>query len=272
MLKIKKTDQKIVLDGQLNESVWEMADVADNFSMILPLDDQKAKQFSEIRMTYDDDNLYIAVIFFNNTVKGDYVVESYNRDFSFGKNDNFIVAMDPFNNMSTGFAFGLNTYGAQWDGTLFNGRNVDLNWDTKWYSEVSFDEEKWTAEIAIPFKSIRYKDDLTQWGISFSRLDLKANEKSGWTPVPRQFPSITMAYSGVLDWDTPPPDQGANISFIPYLSGEIESPQTGIKKSQLNAGADVKLNLTSSLNLDITLNPDFSQAEVDQQVTNLDRF
>ncbi len=272
VLKIKKTDQKIVLDGQLNENVWEMADVADNFSMILPLDDQKAKQFSEIRMTYDDDNLYISVIFFNNNVKGDYVVESYNRDFSFGKNDNFIVAMDPFNNMSTGFAFGLNTYGAQWDGTLFNGRNVDLNWDTKWYSEVSFDEEKWTAEIAIPFKSIRYKDDLTQWGISFSRLDLKANEKSGWTPVPRQFPSITMAYSGVLDWDTPPPDQGANISFIPYLSGEIESPQTGIKKSQLNAGADVKLNLTSSLNLDITLNPDFSQAEVDQQVTNLDRF
>jgi hypothetical protein len=272
VLKIKKTDEKIILDGQLNERLWEKADVADNFSMILPLDDQKAKQFSEIRMTYDDDNLYIAVIFFNNTVKGDYVVESYNRDFSFGKNDNFIVAIDPFNNMSTGFAFGLNTYGAQWDSTLFNGRSVDLNWDTKWYSEVSFDAEKWTAEIAIPFKSIRYKDDLTQWGISFSRLDLKANEKSGWTPVPRQFPSITMAYSGVLDWDAPPPDQGANISFIPYLSGEIESPQKGINNSQLNAGADVKLNLTSSLNLDITLNPDFSQAEIDQQVTNLDRF
>jgi hypothetical protein len=200
------------------------------------------------------------------------VVESYKRDFSFGKNDNFLVAIDPFNNMTTGFAFGLNAYGAQWDGTMYDGRSVDLNWDTKWYSEVAFDEKKWTAEIAIPFKSIRYNDNLEQWGISFSRLDLKASEKSGWTPVPRQFPSITMAYSGVLEWDNPPPTQGSNISFIPYLSGEMDSPQKGTTNQEINAGADVKFNLTSSLNLDITLNPDFSQAEVDQQVTNLDRF
>jgi hypothetical protein len=223
-------------------------------------------------MAYDDKNIYLAVIFFNNTIKGDYVVESYKRDFSFGKNDNFLVAIDPFNNMTTGFAFGLNAYGAQWDGTMYDGRSVDLNWDTKWYSEVAFDEKKWTAEIVIPFKSIRYNYNLEQWGISFSRLDLKASEKSGWTPVPRQFPSITMAYSGVLEWDKPPPTQGSNISFIPYLSGEMDSPQKGTTNQELNAGADVKFNLTSSLNLDITLNPDFSQAEVDQQVTNLDRF
>lgn len=272
VLKIGKTSEEIVLDGQLNESIWETADLAKNFSMILPQDDRKATQFSEVRMAYDDKNIYLAVIFFNNTVKGDYVVESYKRDFSFGKNDNFLVAIDPFNNMTTGFAFGLNTYGAQWDGTMYDGRSVDLNWDTKWYSEVAFDEEKWTAEIAIPFKSIRYNDDLNQWGISFSRLDLKASEKSGWTPVPRQFPSITMAYSGILEWDNPPPSQGSNISFIPYLSGEIDSPQKGTTNQDLYAGADVKFNLTSSLNLDITLNPDFSQAEVDQQVTNVDRF
>ena len=272
VLKIGKTSEKIILDGELNESIWEIADVAENFSMILPQDDRKATQFSEVRMAYDDKNIYLAVIFFNNTIKGDYVVESYKRDFSFGKNDNFLVAIDPFNNMTTGFAFGLNAYGAQWDGTMYDGRSVDLNWDTKWYSEVAFDEKKWTAEIAIPFKSIRYNYNLEQWGISFSRLDLKASEKSGWTPVPRQFPSITMAYSGVLEWDNPPPTQGSNISFIPYLSGEMDSPQKGTTNQELNAGADVKFNLTSSLNLDITLNPDFSQAEVDQQVTNLDRF
>lgn len=272
VLRIDKTHEQVVLDGLLNESVWETADVADHFAMILPQDDTAATQFSEVRMTYDQKNIYIAVIFFNNNVKGDYVVESYKRDFSFGKNDNFLVAIDPFNNMNTGFAFGLNAYGAQWDGTMFNGRSVDLNWDTKWYSEVSFNEDRWIAEIAIPFKSIRYKDNLSEWGISFSRLDLKASEKSGWTPVPRQFPSITMAYSGVLKWDAPPPTQGSNVSVIPYFSGEIDSPRQNVSDYKFNAGADVKLNLTSSLNLDITLNPDFSQAEVDQQVTNLDRF
>ena len=140
VLKIGKISEKIILDGELSESIWETADVADNFSMILPHDDRAATQFSEARMTYDDKNIYLAVIFYNNTVKGDYVVESYKRDFSFGKNDNFIVAIDPFNNMNTGFAFGLNAYGAQWDGTMFNGRSVDLYWDTKWYSQVSFDD------------------------------------------------------------------------------------------------------------------------------------
>ena len=185
VLKIGKISKEILLDGRLDESIWELADVARNFSMILPQDDRKATQISEVRMAYDDKNIYLAVIFFNNTIKGDYVVESYKRDFSFGKNDNFLVAIDPFNNMTTGFAFGLNAYGAQWDGTMYDGRSVDLNWDTKWYSEVAFDEKKWTAEIAIPLKSIRYNYNLEQWGISFSRLDLKASEKSGWTPVPR---------------------------------------------------------------------------------------
>ena len=141
ILNIVKTTEEIILDGQLNEKVWEIADVADNFSMILPHDDRSATQASEVRMTYDNKNIYVSVIFFNNTIRGDYVVESYKRDFSFGKNDNFLVALDPFNNMNTGFAFGLNAYGAQWDGTMYNGRSVDLNWDTKWYSQVSFDDE-----------------------------------------------------------------------------------------------------------------------------------
>ena len=272
VLKIGKISEEIVLDGRLEESIWETADVAENFSMILPQDDRKATQFSEVRMAYDDKNIYLAVIFFNNTIKGDYVVESYKRDFSFGKNDNFLVAIDPFNNMTTGFAFGLNAYGAQWDGTMYDGRSRDLNRDTAWYSELAFDEKKWPAEMAIPLNSIRYNDNLEQWGVSFSRLDLKASEKSGWTPVPRQFPSITMAYSGVLEWDNPPPRQGSNISFIPYLSGEMDSPQKGTTNQELNAGADVKFNLTSSLNLAITLNPAFSQAEVDPQVPHLDRF
>mgnify|MGYP003985344553 CR=1 FL=1 len=101
VLKIGKISEEIVLDGHLDESIWELADVAENFSMILPQDDRKATQFSEVRMAYDDKNIYLAVIFFNNTIKGDYVVESYKRDFSFSKNDNFLVAIDPFNNMTT---------------------------------------------------------------------------------------------------------------------------------------------------------------------------
>ena len=271
-LPIQKTNEKIKIDGVLDEITWKNTALADDFFMITPIDTGKATQFSEARMSFDEENLYISIIFFNTNTQGEYVVESLKRDFSFGKNDNFLVAIDPFNNQNTGFVFGLNSYGAQWDGTIFNGRNVDLNWDTKWYSAVQFDEEKWVCEIAIPFKSIRYNEDISEWGINFSRLDLKASEKSSWAPVPRQFPSVTLAYTGALVWETPPPKQSSNISLIPYLSNNLSSKNKSTPNNDFKVGGDLKYSLTSALNLDVTINPDFSQSEVDQQVTNLDRF
>ena len=271
-LPIQKTNEKIKIDGVLDEITWKNTALADDFFMITPIDTEKATQFSEARMSFDEENLYISIIFFNTSTQGEYVVESLKRDFSFGKNDNFLVAIDPFNNQNTGFVFGLNSYGAQWDGTIFNGRNVDLNWDTKWYSAVQLDEEKWRCEIAIPFKSIRYNEDISEWGINFSRLDLKASEKSSWAPVPRQFPSITLAYTGSLVWKTPPPKQSRNISLIPYLSNNLSSKNKATPNNDFKVGGDLKYSLTSALNLDVTINPDFSQSEVDQQVTNLDRF
>ena len=271
-LPIQKTNEKIKIDGVLDEITWKNTALADDFFMITPIDTGKATQFSEARMSFDEENLYISIIFFNTSTQGEYVVESLKRDFSFGKNDNFLVAIDPFNNQNTGFVFGLNSYGAQWDGTIFNGRNVDLNWDTKWYSAVQLDEERWVCEIAIPFKSIRYNEDISEWGINFSRLDLKASEKSSWAPVPRQFPSITLAYTGSLVWKTPPPKQSRNISLIPYLSNNLSSKNKATPNNDFKVGGDLKYSLTSALNLDVTINPDFSQSEVDQQVTNLDRF
>jgi hypothetical protein len=95
-LHIARTDQPIEIDGLLNEPVWEQCDVAENFHMIQPVDTALANQFSEIRMTYDDKNLYLSLIFFNNSVQGNYIIESLRRDFSFNKNDNFLLAMDPF--------------------------------------------------------------------------------------------------------------------------------------------------------------------------------
>jgi len=271
-LPIIKTEEKIKIDGVLDEKTWKEVTVGKDFFMITPLDTGKATQFSEARVSFDDEFLYIGIIFFNNSIKGDYVVESLKRDFSFGKNDNFLVAIDPFNNQSTGFAFGLNAYGAQWDGTMYDGRSVDLNWDTKWYSEVKFNEEKWVCEIAIPFKSIRYDETILEWGINFSRLDLKASEKSSWAPVPRQFPSVSLAYAGALIWKSAPPKQANNISLIPYSANNLSKVNVNPQNNNLKIGGDLKFNLTSALNLDLTVNPDFSQAEVDQQVTNLDRF
>ena len=269
-LHIKRATSPIEIDGVADDPAWQDTDLADDFFMVLPMDGRKANEKSEIRMAYDDKHIYLVATFFNAT-KGKNFVESLRRDFSFGKNDNFLLFLDPFNNQTTGFSFGSNAAGAQWDGTMYSGSGIDLNWDSKWISKVVRDEEKWVFEMAVPFKSIRYKDGVKEWGINFSRLDLKASEKSSWTPIPRQFPTSSLAYTGVLVWDTPPPSPGTNISLIPYLLGSVTNTEEGSTYDK-KVGGDVKVSLTSSLNLDLTVNPDFSQVEVDRQITNLDRF
>ncbi|WP_299534070.1 DUF5916 domain-containing protein [Ulvibacterium sp.] len=270
---IKKTTLPITIDGIGDDAAWQTTDVAKDFFMVLPMDTDMANEKSEIRMTYDDRNIYLLATFYNST-KGTNFVESLRRDFSFGKNDNFLLFLDPFNNQTTGFSFGSNAAGAQWDGTMFAGGSVDLNWDTKWVSKVTRDEEKWVFEMALPFKSIRYKDGVTEWGINFSRLDLKSSEKSSWTPIPRQFPTASLAYTGTLVWDNPPPAPRTNFSIIPYVLGSVgkDFEAEGETETDTKIGGDVKFSLTSSLNLDLTVNPDFSQVEVDRQITNLDRF
>jgi Domain of unknown function (DUF5916)/Carbohydrate family 9 binding domain-like len=268
-----KANSTINIDGVMDEKAWEAAAVAKDFSMVLPMDTSLARVKTTVRMTYDNDNLYFLAECFKGS-EGPDMVESLRRDWNFGKNDNFIVFMDPFNDLTNGFAFGTNAVGAQWDGIMFDGGKMDLSWDNKWTSTVKMYADKWVFEAAIPFKSIRYKKGNTKWGINFSRNDLKTTEKSAWAPVPRQFPTSSQAFSGSVVWDEAPPSQGKNISAIPYVLGgltkDFEKEKATVFKKDI--GGDAKFAITSSLNLDVTLNPDFSQVEVDRQQTNLDRF
>lgn len=149
-----------------------------------------------------------------------------------------------------------------------------MNWDTKWRSAVKNYEDRWVGEFAIPLKSIRYKEGATEWGINFSRLDLKTNEKTSWAPVPRQFQSANLGFTGTVKWDKPLPKKKVQYSIIPYVSGSANKDVEAMEaaKYEANAGLDAKILLSSSLNLDLTINPDYSNVEVDQQIVNLDRF
>jgi len=257
----------------MDDTAWKEAETAGNFYMVTPMDTSKARVHTDVKMTYDKHNLYIIAICYL-PVKAPYMVESLRRDFIFGRNDNFIFFLDPFNDLTNGYTFGANAAGAQWDGTLYEGGKADLNWDNKWVSIVKNFEDKWIFEAAIPFKTIRYKKGIAQWGVNFSRMDITVAEKSSWAPVPRQFPTASLAYTGQLIWDQPLHDPGLNLSIIPYaltgLSKDYEKDtKTNFRKE---VGTDAKIAVTSSLNLDLTFNPDYSQVEVDRQVTNLDRF
>jgi hypothetical protein len=269
----KRLEGTIKLDGIINEEDWVKAEKATDFYMVLPYDTGHSVAKSEVMMAYDDKAFYLAVVF-HDTLPGKRPVESLRKDFVFGNNDNFLVFIDPYNDQTTGYSFGVNAAGAIWDGTMSNGSAVNLIWDCKWESKTKNYPDKWITEMRIPFKSVRYNPLVDHWNIQFSRQDLKLNEKSAWAPVPRQFPTASLAYAGELKWDTPPPKSGLKLALIPYVYGSAsrnfeKGENTHYRK---DFGFDAKVGLSSSLNLDLTYNPDFSQAEVDDQVTNLERF
>lgn len=272
-INIFRTNDPIKIDGLLDEPVWQSADKATSFQRVLPTDTGYAIAQTEVKVAYTESTLYVGIICYDPT-PGKRPVESLRRDFSFMKNDNFIVFIDTYNDQTNGFAFGVSAAGAQWDGVQANGGLVNLDWDIKWRSAVKNYDDRWVAEFAIPFRSMRYKEGTPEWGINFSRQDLKTSEKSSWAPMPRQFATATLAFTGSLVWDKPLPASGTRFSLIPYVSAKTtQNKEAGEGfKPTATAGIDAKVILSTSMNLDLTINPDYSQVEVDRQVTNLDRF
>ncbi len=270
---IKKSLSPIFIDGVITELDWKIAEKATDFRLVLPIDTGFALQPSEIMMTYDDKALYVAQIFYD-TIPGKRIVESFRPDFVFSNNDNLLIFFDTFLDQTNGFSFGVSACGAKWDGTMDNGSKVMLTWDCKWESKTKNYPDKWVTEMRIPFKSLRYPPGSKMWYVNFSRLDLKSNEKSAWAPVPRQFPTASLAYTGVMKFEEPLPKPRMQLSFIPYIFGSYSNDYeagTGAVYHK-DFGFDAKVGISSSINLDLTYNPDFSQVEVDAQITNIDRF
>lgn len=271
---LNKTSEKIKVDGVLDEGIWVNNPKVTGFWQNFPYDTSLAQTKTEVMVCYSDECIYVGAICYD-SLPGKYVIQSLKRDFSYPASDAFVFTFDPFLDKQNGFSFGVNPYGVQREGLVQSGggQGVTTNWDNKWYSEVKRYGDKWIVEMAIPFKSIRYKSDITQWGINFSRNDLKRNENSSWVKVPRQFNISSLAFTAPMKWDTPPKKTGMNISIIPYAIGKVS--KDFIARSDIkyegNVGLDAKVTF-GSMNLDITVNPDFSQVEVDRQITNLTRF
>lgn len=273
-LTIKRASSPIELDGLLGEQAWTDADVATGFWQKFPTDGVRAGKKTEVRMTYDDRFLYIVAVCYDSD---NYVVQTLKRDSRFFDGDAFGVVIDPVNRRTNGFLFGVSPYNVQSEDLLSQNSFGQLNfsWDNRWFSEVTRLSDRWIVEIAIPFKTLRFETGIETWGVNFFRNDLKENQYHSWTPMPVNFDLTDLGYTGSLDWDLPPVKTGTNVSLIPYVrtsqyKDKEADPVTS--DTEFDAGLDAKLALTSSLNLDLTVNPDFSQVDVDVQQTNLTRF
>ncbi len=274
---ISKTEQSIVLDGVLDESAWFKNPSATDFWQWFPTDTLLAEQQSEIYFTYDEQYLYVGIKCY---AKGnDYVVPSLKRDFRAGGNDNISILFDTFNDETNAFLFGLNPKGVRRE-ALVSGGGLELNgfstsWDNKWLGEAKVHDGFWVSEFAIPFSTLRFKEGGTKWRFNCYRFDTQSNENTTLTQIPQNQWIFNLAYMKDMIWDEPLKKPGTNISIIPYAIGNsLRDFEAGDDKATFEGdfGGDAKIGITSGLNLDLTVNPDFSQVEVDRQVLDLNRF
>ena len=203
-IKIKKTSEAILLDGKLEEAVWEEAEIAKDFWIKYPKVKPGANPKSEAKVTYNDKFIYVGIKCYG---KNDFIVPSLKRDQDYWSGDAIGIVLDPFGQSANGFMFGVSPLGVQMEGLLSssgNGSDIDRNWDNKWFSATQVYEDYWTVEMAIPFKTLRFDASKTEWGINFIRNNPKDSEFHTWTSIPQQFDGIDLNYLGTLAWDAPP--------------------------------------------------------------------
>jgi hypothetical protein len=205
------------------------------------------------------------------------MVSSLKRDFSARSNDNVTFLFDTFRDGQNAFLFGVNAYGVQREG-LISDRGVaisgfNLTWDIKWLAESTINGDSFTIEIAIPLNSIKYPEGSQRWGFQSYRYDMQSNERSSWSPVPQNQIPVNLGFLGELVFEKPLSKNKTPLYLIPYTnilsSNDFSANPTS---NSITLGGDLKIAVGNGLNLDVTLNPDFSNVEVDNIITNLTRF
>ncbi|MEM9830347.1 MAG: DUF5916 domain-containing protein [Bacteroidota bacterium] len=271
-------EDAITLDGILDEPIWLAAESISGFIQREPIQGQPATVDTEVRILYSNDYLYVGAVCYDSLADRRRVrVRNMQRDFQAYGNDRFGVALDGLMDQRNAVGFEVTPYGSQREVQVIDGDEFDGNddWDALWYVRTRINDTAWIAEMAIPWKTLRYQRGSQAMLISFNRNIRRNNEITTWPAYPRAFSHFRMAYAAVLKGIQPPPPS-ANLQINPYLLGDIgrtragELPQENTR--EVKVGGEFKWAINPNAVLDGTINTDFAQADVDQQVQNLSRF
>lgn len=272
---VKYIDEEITVDGILNESSWSKAIPATNFFQYFPTDTAQAKRQAEIKFMFDDKNLYVGIKV--HAKSKNFIIPSLRRDFRAGGSDNITLMFDTFNDGTNAFIFGSNPYGVRREILLSGGgndlRGFNTAWDTKWFGGSKIHDDHYILEWKIPLSAFKYREGETKWRFNSYHFDTQDNERNTWINIPQNQFIFNLAYMGDMVFEKPLGKSKSPISIIPYINSIVgKDYETGETLSDFKFGGDAKMTIANSMNLDLTINPDFSQVEVDQQVTNLTRF
>ena len=264
----------LTIDGVMDEAVWESAETITNFWQYFPTDSVRAVHQTEVRIVYNDATLFVGIS--AKAVADDYVVSSLRRDFRGSQNDNVTLMFDTFRDGTNAFLFGTSPYGVQREALISKGGAEDgfnATWDMKWRAESHMYGDRYEIEMAIPFTSLKFEEGATIWRLQCYRFDFQTNEQSAWAHIPQNQILSTLASAGELHFEKPLGKSRTPLAIIPYINGLMDHDfNAGEGNLRLKVGGDAKIAIGDGLNLDLTLNPDFSNVEVDDIFTNLTRF
>ena len=274
-IQVKYISSPITIDGVLDEDEWKLADKGGDFWQFFPSDKEKSMNSTEFQLLFNDHTLYIGI---RAEAKSDnYVVTSLRRDFGGASNDNVTLMFDTFKDGTTAFLFGMTPYGVQREAFISGGgsgsNGFNTSWDQKWQLESTMYNDYFILEAAIPLSSIKFHEGDKTWRVQCYRWDMQTNEQSAWAPVPQNQMLSSLAFMGNMEFEKPLGKSHTPIAIIPYVNALTSKNFSADKKgNDFTYGADAKIAIGNSMNLDITVNPDFSNVEVDDIFTNLTRF
>ena len=282
-LTVLRSELPIRVDGNLDDAAWSQATVSLGFSQQEPREGEPSSERTDLRVLYTTTTLYVGVICYDSSPSEIRATER-RRDQLFAEDDRISLILDTFHDHRSAFLFRTNPLGAQYDALVSDeGRSVNSNWDEKWEVATQIHEGGWTAEFAIPFKSLRVSESNGHgWGIDVERVIRRKNEQAYWNNFRRGFQLENVSQSGHLS-GIENIETGLRWRVKPYLLGgfrqSVRQDPLGSRVFESDrwntsdVGLEVlKFRITPSLTADLTWNTDFAQAEVDTLQNNLERF
>ena len=277
------------LDGVvLGDPVWELAVPATGFRQTQPDEGAPASERTEVRAVFTASTLYVGIVCYDRE-PGSIAIADSRRDASLDDGDSVQFILDTFLDRQSGYVFGTSPAGQEYDGQVVNagegrlgrssmtssgsGAGFNGNWDGVWDVRTAVSDIGWSAEFAIPFRTLSYPArDVQGWGMNVQRNIRRRNEIVYWAPLPRQYNLLRLSMAGQVT-GIRPPAAGRDLKIVPYVTGELARSDERRRTNRLgDAGIDLKYKVTPALTLDLTYNTDFAQVEVDEQQINLDRF
>jgi hypothetical protein len=267
-VRIQRTAEPPVIDGVLDEEIWQRAPVIADFHQVSPVEGNEPSERTEVYLLYDRDNLYIGARLYDDNPK---LINAriLRQNQPIGSDDRFFVHLDPFNTRRSGYLFGVNPNGVRYDGIFEGVTRRQFDWDGIWQAAAKITPDGWTLEIAIPFKTLSFDPAADVWRMNFARNIERRNESMAWVSRNRNTDLSTMGnVRGISQIE-----QGRGLDVVPSLSvRDRRAIGTYAAESATEPSIDVFYKITPQLNASLTVNTDFSATEVDDRQVNLTRF